>query len=280
MSVVSVRGAAEDGGVTNSSVELTLPASLSTERRNALLDVAARNDREHGADFLGMVLSGSAGRGMATAISDVDVYVILRDDEGRSTTKSTAVDEIPYTLSDLADVAPFHSDEWWFRWSFAWAPILLDRTDGQLSELIRRQATVTESEAKEILVDHDRLDGWVNYAFRALKSDRDGRALERRLDAAESMPWLLDTIFTLAGRVRPYHKYLPWELREHPLPDWDADTLLALLEATLDGDPSAIRATFTRVEHLCAAFDSARPAPLLIPIIEDWGADQLSLFRE
>ncbi|MEJ7831565.1 MAG: hypothetical protein WKF79_01505 [Nocardioides sp.] len=266
--------------MTSIGIELTLPPGLSIERRDALLDVASRNDREHGADFLGMVLSGSAGRGMATAISDVDVYVILTDDEGRSTAHSPTVDEIPYTLSDLAEVAPFKSDEWWFRWSFAWAPVLLDRTHGhQLASLVRRQATVTDKEATEILVDHDSLDGWVNYAFRALKSDRDGRALERRLDAAESMPWLLDTIFTLAGRVRPYHKYLPWELREHPLPDWEPNTLLGLLEATLDGDPSAIRATFTRVEELCAAFDNARPEPILIPIIEDWGADQLSLFR-
>ena len=50
----------------------------------------------------------------------------------------------------------------------------------------------------------DRLDGYVNYAFRSLKNDRDGRHLERRLDAAESVPWLLDTVFALEGRVRPY----------------------------------------------------------------------------
>ena len=267
--------------MTDFGIELNLPASLSSERRDMLLDVARRNDEDHGENFLGMVLSGSAGRGMATDASDVDVYVVLTDEggAGRDTVHSATVDEIPYTLSDLAVVAPFHSDEWWFRWSFAWAPVLLDRTGGRLPELLRRQATVTGAEAIEILVDHDRLDGWVNYAFRALKSDRDGRAFERRLDAAESMPWLLDTIFTLAGRVRPYHKYLPWELREHPLPDWESDTLLCLLEATLDGDPSAIRATFTRIEELCAAFDSARSEPILIPIIEDWGGDQLRLFR-
>lgn len=262
-------------------VELTLPPGLTIEQREILLDVASRNDRDHGAGFLGMVLSGSAGRGLATATSDVDVYVVLTDESatGRDTMHSLAVDEIPYPLSELAEVAPFASGEWWFRWSFAWAPVLLDRTGGQLPELLHRQATVTDAEARDILVDHDRLDGWVNYAFRALKSDRDGRALERRLDAAESMPWLLDTIFALAGRVRPYHKYLPWELREHPLPDWESDTLLALLEATLDGDPSAIRATFARIEELCAAFDS-RSEPVLIPIIEDWGDEQLRLFRQ
>jgi hypothetical protein len=104
---------------------------------------------------------------MATATSDVDVYVVLTDEggAGRDTAHSTTVDEIPYTLSDLAIVAPFHSGEWWFRWSFAWAPVLLDRTGGQLAELLHRQATVTDAEAKDILVDHDRLDGWVNTPF-------------------------------------------------------------------------------------------------------------------
>ena len=266
--------------MTATPTDLALPPALSVYRRDLLLDVARRNEVEHGADFLGLVLSGSVGRGVATDRSDVDVYVVLTDDgvRGRDTTRSTAVDEIPVALSELEDLPPFGSDGWWYRWSFAWAPVLLDRTDGRLPQVVRRQATVTRPEAEEILVAHDRLDGWINYAYRALKNDRDGRALERRLDAAESLPWLLDTVFTLAGRVRPYHKYLPWELREHPLPDWEADELLGLLSATLDGDPAAIRASFTRVEGACAAFDRARPQPVLAPVIERWG-DELDLFR-
>ena len=259
---------------------LTLPPALSSDRRDLLVDLACRNDAEHGSDFLGLVLSGSVGRGIATDRSDVDVYVVLTDEgvRGRDTTRSTAVDEIPVALSELEAVPPFGSAGWWFRWSLAWAPILLDRTDGRLERSLARQATVAGDEAEEILIEHDRLDGWINYAYRALKNDRDGRALERRLDAAESVPWLLDTIFTLAGRVRPYHKYLPWEVRGHPLPDWEPEALLELLQATLDGDPSAIRATFERIEGLCAAFDDARPEPVLVPVIEGWG-DELALFR-
>ncbi|MBD3914866.1 hypothetical protein [Nocardioides hwasunensis] len=262
------------------STELILPPSLSTSRRDALIEVASRNEGAHGSDLLGLVLSGSVGRGLDTHRSDLDVYVVLTDEgaHGRSTMKSTTIDEIPVALSELEDVPSFGSDGWWYRWSFAWAPVLLDRTGGRLAPLLERQATVSETEAEEILVVHDRLDGWINYAYRALKNDRDGRALERRLDAAESVPWLLDTVFTLAGRVRPYHKYLPWELREHPLPGWEADALLSLLEATLDGDPAAIRATFARVEDACATFDSARGEPLLAPIVEGWG-DELSLLR-
>jgi hypothetical protein len=97
-------------------------------------------------------------------------------------------------------------------------------------------------------------------------------------DRPRSPPTKLDVIFTLEGRVRPYHEYLPWELRRHPLADWHADELLALLTATLDGDPAAIRATFERVETACAAFDSVRPDPVLMPVVEGWG-DELSLLR-
>ncbi len=266
--------------MTDRAIALQIPPGLSPERRNLLIDVARRNDADHGENLLGLVLSGSAGRGVATDWSDLDVFVVLTDTgmPGRATRHSATVDEIPVTISNLERVPAFGTKGWWFRWSFAWAPVLLDRTEGRLQSALRRQATVTTDEAESILVEHDRLDGWLNYVYRALKNDRDGRALERRLDAAESMPWLLDVIFTLAGRVRPYHKYLPWELRQHPLNNWRADELLALLTATLDGDPSALRATFARVETLCAAFDGGRPGPALTPIIDDWG-DELQLLR-
>ena len=245
-----------------------------------LAEVAVRNEAVHGGDLLGLILSGSAARGLATDRSDLDVYVVLTDEaaENRSTTHSSAVDEIPMSLSELEEIPPFGSEYWWYRWSFAWAPVVLDRTGGALHDLARRQATVSRDEAQAILVTHDRLDGWINYAYRALKSDRDGRPLESRLDAAESMPWFLDTVFTLAGRVRPYHKYLPWELEHHPLHGWTSEELLWLLERTLDGDPAAVRETFERVEALCREFDQALSEPVLLPIIDGWGSE-LRLFR-
>lgn len=266
--------------VTDEVDALQLPPGLSSEQRSLLTDLARRNEADHGEKLLGLVLSGSAGRGMATVRSDLDVFVVLADTgvHGSQTSRSATLDETVVAISDLERVPPFGTNGWWFRWSFAWAPTLFDRTQGRLASALRRQATVTADEAESILVEHDRLDGWLNYAYRALKNDRDGRTLERRLDAAESMPWLLDVIFTLEGRVRPYHKYLPWELHQHPLTHWHAENLLALLTATLDGDPSAIRATFERIEAACTAFDSGRPNPVLMPVIEAWG-DELQLLR-
>lgn len=266
--------------MTGPATALDVPATVDPRQRALLEEVAERNAADHGADLLGLVLSGSVGRGVPTEHSDLDVFVVLTEDgvRGRRTHRSPELDEVPVSLVELEQVPAFGSADWWFRWSYAWAPVLLDRTDGRLAAALQRQASVTECEAEDILVRHDRLDGWLNYAYRALKNHRDGRVLESRLDAAESIPWLLDVLFTLAGRVRPYHKYLPWELREHPLDDWDAEGLLGLLEATLNGDPEALRRAFGRVEALCAAYDERRGEPRLTAVIADWD-DELGLLR-
>ncbi len=261
-------------------MDLELPDQFTVVQPELVVEVAERNDTEHGDGLLGLVLSGSAARGMATDRSDLDVYVVLADDVAglRFVTRSAAVDELPVSLSELEAVPAFGTQGWWFRWSFAWAPTLLDRTAGRIPAAVRRQATLTPEEVQAVLVDHDRLDGWINYAYRALKADRDDRPLERRLDAAESMPWLLDVIFALSGRVRPYDKYLPWELREHPLRNWPADVLIPLLERTLNGDPAAIRDTFARIDVCCAAYEAARGDHRTREIIDAWGED-LALFR-
>lgn len=260
--------------------ELDLPAWLDAAQRETLHALADRNDEAHGADFLGLVLSGSAGRGYPTEHSDLDVCVVLTDEaaEGRSTTHSSEVDEAVDSWSEVLTLPPFGTDGWWYRWSYAWAPVLLDRTGGELTRAVRRQAALDPEEADAVLLDHDRLDGWVNFAYRALKNDRDGRLLETRLDAAESVPWLLDVVFATAGRVRPYNKYLPWELREHPVDGWPADELLDLVSRTLDGDVAAIRETFPRVRDACRAHDLRRGHTRTSEMIAGWG-DELALFE-
>ena len=173
--------------------------SISPAARAALDELVARDDPT----ILGLVLSGSAARGMATERSDVDVLVVRAEPTDRETRRSDAIDEIPDSLTELEDVSPYGSAGWWGRWSYAYAEVLRDDTGGRITAAVRRLATVDAAEQRAILVDHSRLDGWVNFAYRALKSHRDGRPLEARLDAVESVPWLLDVVFTLAGRVRP-----------------------------------------------------------------------------
>ena len=248
---------------------------LNDEARAALEELTLREDPE----ILGLVLTGSAARGdMATERSDVDVLVVYAEKGDRTTLKSAAVDEVPVTLAELEEVPEFGTAGWYSRWALAHVQILRDRTGGRIQAACDRNATLDAAEQRAILLDHDRLDGYVTFAYRALKADRDGRPLERRLDAAESLPWLLDTVFTLHGRVRPYMKYLPWELREHPLPGWPAEETFALLSRTLDGDPAAVRELFALVERDAALYDAGLTEAVAVPVIEGWG-DELTLLR-
>ena len=249
---------------------------ISDAARAALDDLVARDDPS----ILGLVLSGSAARGMATERSDVDVYVVRADSADLETSRSPEIDEIPVSLDELEEVPPYGSNGWFYRWSFAYARVLRDEAAGRITAAVRRQAVLDDREQRSMLIDHDRLDGWVNFAYRSLKSHRDGRALESRLDAAESVPWLMDSVFALAGRVRPYNKYLPWELREHPLavPEWSAEAFLPELERILAGDPAALRRTFTVVDREVRAWDAAHGTTVCGDTIDAWGSE-LSLFR-
>jgi predicted nucleotidyltransferase len=250
---------------------------LNDAARAALDELVGRDDPS----ILGLVLSGSAARGdLATERSDVDVFVVRDGAVEREKRSNDAIDEIPLSLADLEQVDRHGTGDWYFRWSFAYAQVLRDETGGRVIDAVRRQATVDDDEQRWVLVDQDRLDGYVNFAYRALKSHRDGRLLEARMDAAESLPWLLNVVFTLAGRLRPYNKYLAWELREHPLavPEWSAEAFLPELDLMLAGDAAAIRRTFAVVDREVRAWDAAHTTTVCGDLVDDW-ASELEVLR-
>jgi predicted nucleotidyltransferase len=245
---------------------------LNAAAQAALDELVARDDPT----ILGLVLSGSAARGdMATERSDVDVYVVRDDDVEREASKSPAIDEIYWSVADLEQVDRHGEGDWYFRWSFAYAQVLRDRTGGRITEAVRRQATVDADEQRWVLIDQDRLDGYLNFAYRALKNHRDGRLLEARLDAGESVSWLLHVMFTLDGRLRPYNKYLPWELRTHPLavPEWSAEQFLPELELVLAGDADALRRTCAVVDREVRRWDAAHGTTVCGDVVDSWGAE-------
>jgi hypothetical protein len=95
-----------------------------------------------------------------------------------------------------------------------------------------------------------------------------GMALAARLDAAESVPYFLTTLFALHERVRPFNKYLCWELEQHPLSgdEWSAEQLLPLLEAAVAGDLAAQRSLFRKIERLARGHGHG-------DVIDGWGDD-------
>ena len=186
---------------------------------------------------VGLVLTGSQARGLATEHSDTDVMVVVQERGGQwtETTRTAELDTIVVTVAELADV----SDRY-LRYVFRGAQILLDRLDGRIAALAARQATPTQAEAAQWT--REDLDGYLNFLYRAAKNRRAGQHDLARLEEIESVPWFLSTLFALYGRVRPFNKYLRWELETFPLPaPWTADFVIpALLGSPAGGRTAAL----------------------------------------
>ena len=193
-------------------------------------------------EIVGLYVFGSRGRDfMVDERSDWDVCVVLVNREAREAfdhefpyAHGAQVEIVTATLEGLRGLASEHS-----RYASAHADIVLDKTDGELARVVAEQESLPAGSQDAIV--REALDGYVNQTYRSLRYGT-------RLDAAEAIPHALRTIFALAGRVRPYNKYLDWELRHHPLDDWAPDELLPLLDRVLAGEPEAQHELFRRIE--------------------------------
>ncbi|MEU4427822.1 nucleotidyltransferase domain-containing protein [Actinoplanes sp. NPDC024001] len=203
----------------------------------------------------GVILTGSHARGLATAHSDVDVTIVVAGQEvsWRHRVRTSELDESVCTVDALADTSVH-----WRRYGFRGARVLLDRLDGEIAALVDRQATPTAEESAEAA--RSMLDAYVNQLYRAVKNARDGSPELARLDEIEALPWLLETVFALHGRLRPYNRYLPWELANHPLPgEWNA----ALAPARL---PTSALTLFPAVTELARQRGHG-------DVLSAWGSD-------
>ncbi|UED88587.1 hypothetical protein K4G22_19855 [Streptomyces profundus] len=227
---------------------------------------------------LGVLLSGSqAHDGMPTRHSDHDIHVVVRD-EGPSAFadwdgyRSPRLDLAVFTLAEFTRRGLPGDEQPWMRYAHVHARVLFDRLDGGIAEILERKRALLPDEARAAVDGW--LDAYVNQTYRSLKSFRDGRPDLGHLDAAESMPFFLEVVFALNRRVRPYNKYLSWELANHPLetPGWTAERLLPLLRRLLaDGDPGTQRELFAEVELMARA--AGHDA-----VLDSWGTD-LELLR-
>ena len=203
-----------------------------------MLDELLARARADG-NVVGVVLSGSRGRGeLVTETSDWDAFVVVRELSGDWPQERGGLDLSEVTLKRLADPPA------WARPALLWLEPQLDET-GEVAAALRAATTVDPASAAEPL------DGYVNMLYRSLKNARLGLALASLLDAQESIPWLLEFLFAVHGRVRPYNKWLEWELEHHPLPLPSTTVLLGRLEQIArNGAPEAQRALFREVEAL------------------------------
>jgi nucleotidyltransferase-like protein len=200
----------------------------------ALLEEARRDD-----NVIGLVVFGSRGRGAyVEAESDWDVFVVVREKRGeRPFHHGARVETVEVTLDDL------RNQPHWNRYSLAWVGPQLDKTS-EVAEALRDATYVDPALAGEPL------DGYVNMLYRSLKNARIGLELAALLDARESVSWFLEFIFTVHGRLRPYNKWLTWELEHHPLPAGSGLVPARIAEIGRTGDLDEQRAMFRDAERV------------------------------
>ena len=203
-----------------------------------LLEVARSRD-----EIVGLYLFGSRGRDfMVDERSDWDVCVVLASRAARAEfdrvfpyAHGARVEIASATLEEIRDDPSEHG-----RYAAAHADVVLDKTGGELTRVIAEQESLPRGSSEAVV--REALDGYINQTYRSLRYGI-------RLDAVEAIPHALRTIFALENRVRPYNKYLEWELRHHPLEGWTAGELLPLLDRVLTGEREAQHELFRRIEE-------------------------------
>lgn len=216
-------------------------------------------------DVIGAYLFGSRGRGVGVdEQSDWDVWVVARDEValGRIEERfpyahGARVEVASSTLDGLRAHGAIGARNEWARYQHAHVDVRVDKTNGELEAVLAEKELIPEDRRDEVV--REALGGFVNSTYRSLRYGT-------RLDAAESIPFALRAIFALAGRVRPFNKYLDWELRHHPLPDWPPGVLLQLVAGVLDRDRASQHELFRLVERDARAHDFGAE-------IDDWQPD-------
>jgi hypothetical protein len=192
-------------------------ASKKADQKFKNLVEELRNDP----NVLAFWLAGSRGKGMITKHSDYDSVIIVKDAAKAKYEKKyvqdfndSEFDTSVRTISELKKHATFGSDMAWDRFNYYYLKVIFDKT-GKVQKIIDEKTIISEKEAKQLISSN--LDAFINQIYRSAKCRRDGNPIAAHLEAAESVIYFLNSIFALEYRIRPYYKYLAWDLEYHPL---------------------------------------------------------------
>lgn len=208
-------------------------------------------------DVLGLILCGSRGAGAVHPESDYDVAFVVTDEAYERHAPSESWPE-----RGAATGSPVKQDIWhesprsltrerqpaWELPAYAEARVILDKT-GEVARALAALVTLSEEEARRrAAADYD---GYLNALYRSLKAWRRGNDLGGRLQAAQSATHLLDTLFALERRFRPYHDRLRLHLDALAGQGWRPGELRALLlDLLTTGDPRRQQELARRVAAL------------------------------
>ena len=199
----------------------------------------ARNDSE----VVGFVLTGGRGKGFVTEYSDYDICIVVTDEYVETAKRKFPSTITPYkfdisvhSLGSLREYAAWGTFHEWDRYNFAYVKTVFDRTDGAIQKIIDEKGTIPQDKVEEI--SKVNLDDYINQFYRSVKNHRDGNVFASRLDATESVQRLIAFVFSTEGRLKPYSKYVIWELEAHPLEHlpWNGREFISILTRLLEGE--------------------------------------------
>jgi hypothetical protein len=228
----------------------------------------ARADRY----VLGLFLGGSRAKGFGQESSDYDICIIIADDapepahERYLQLNSELIDLWIYPWSQFRTESAWDGPEFWDRYNYAHVTALIDKCNGEIQRLIDERGRIPAEQRNAWI--SGRLGGYINSLYRSLRCIHKGNMRGARLEAHDSIGFLLDVIFGYENRHRPFYGYLERELRVYPLTSiaLSADQLLAKIDAIA---ANADRAT---QQELLAMVDSLlRPAGFG-EVFDDWEA--------
>jgi predicted nucleotidyltransferase len=226
-----------------------------------LFQILLREARED-PQIVGLVLTGSRGKGFGSESSDFDVLLVVRPEALETyRTRFTESESWPgfdswvASLEELEPVAATWGDPlaWEIlcneRYGFADVSVLVDKT-GRVQEVVEAKGGIPEESRLPIV--STALGAYTNSLYRSLKCLRDGNDLGARLEAADAIGHALTAMFALEGRHRPYYGYLAGELLVRPLATFPlpTDELLAAIDTIL---ATADTATQQRLLAIIAA---------------------------
>ncbi len=213
----------------------------------------ARRDTE----TLGILLQGSRGAGMGDELSDYDLLWILTDREYQ---KRVAAEqcapqitmlgerkhiELAYTSPDRllgADVPGRYIR------GLATAGILVDR-NGEIERLMNDLLAIPEERVRSDVPEM--FDAYLNGFYRSMKASRRGNELGARLEAADSLTYLVQALFLLEGRWPPFHDRLMVSLDALSAQGWAQGELERIFLGILrSADPPLQQRLEDRIERL------------------------------
>lgn len=234
---------------------------------------------------LGLIIAGSHAKGLQNKDSDLDLYIVveenldntivdqLKDDITNTKYSNLHIDvtnNAIQTLNDFSTYANVGSKYEWDRYNLVHTKTVFDKTNGKLQELLTAKAKLHDHEAKTVINNY--LGAYINLSYRSLKSAENNMINESILDAGESVEYMLSCLFALESRVKPFNKYLRWDLSNQKL-NYENQLNIDLYELIITyakAEPSAHKQIFQMIKDKAtmSGFNSAYSA---------WG-EKLSLF--